>query len=99
VTPLRIGFAVWLVLAAVWVVMELRATVPREAIEAHRYADGVLVPRFAAAFNDWAHRHPVDSPGHEGEHYRRVDARDVARWQEVRQGFRALDEALRRAGY
>jgi hypothetical protein len=72
---------------------------PRVPAEAHRYADGVLGPRFHAAFNEWSYRHPRDPEGREWEHCRRLDAGDVERWRRARDAFRDLDAALRRAGY
>lgn len=75
------------------------AALPHDAAEAHQYADGVLAPRFHAAFNDWAWQHPRDREGRAGEHCRKLDAGDLKRWKEVRQTFRELDQAMKRAGY
>jgi hypothetical protein len=70
-----------------------------EAQNQHRYADTVLLPKFTSLYNDWVFRHPQDPPGREGEHWKRVDAGDIKRWQEVRKAFRELDSTLSRAGY
>ena len=75
------------------------AEIPWEPAKAHEYADQVLQPRFVAAMNEWTHRHPKDQPGHEWEHCKHLDVRDVARWQKVREAFRDLDRAYQRAGY
>ena len=76
-----------------------RTKIPEEAVEAHKYADTVLMPRFVAEWNDWIQRHPKDRPGHPWEHCERLDAGDVERWGKVRQAFRDLDRAYKRAGY
>jgi hypothetical protein len=93
------ALAVALVMLATAERSRAAGALPREAAEAHAYADRVLTPRFTAAFNDWAAQHPVDLPGREGEHCRKLDAGDVKRWELVRASFRELDAAWRRAGY
>jgi hypothetical protein len=75
------------------------AALPAEATEAHRYADAVLMPRLSAAMNDWWYQHPRDPEGKEGQHCRGLDAADVRRWRTVREQFRELDAAMKRAGY
>jgi cation transport regulator ChaB len=67
--------------------------------EAHAWADTVLAPRFTAAINEWAWRHPQDAEGRQGEHWRKLDAGDVKRWAAVRKAFRELDDEFRKAGY
>ena len=75
------------------------SVIPWAPGKAHKYADALLVPRFVAAFNDWTLLHPTDPPGHEWAHCKRLDRGDVARWQQVREAYRNLDRALKRAGY
>ncbi len=77
----------------------LRAGIPSDAVEAHKYACGVLLPRFVAAVNDWRYQHPEDRPGQAWEHCHKLDAGDVKRWRVVREAFRELDQAMKRAGY
>ena len=90
---------VGVLLALVCLALIADASIPREATEAHEYADGVLQPRFVAAVNDWAYQHPQDRPGHLWEHCQVLDAGDVKRWQKVRETWRELDRAYKRAGY
>lgn len=75
------------------------AGLPVDAVESHRYADGVLVPRLTAAINDWWYQHPQDGLGREGQHCHNLDAADVRRWRTVREQFRQMDDAMKRAGY
>lgn len=75
------------------------AALPTDATESHRYADGVLVPRLTSAINDWWYQHPRDPEGKDGQHCRQLDAADVRRWRTVRDQFRELDSAMKRAGY
>lgn len=90
-------------LAAAFIVLAIltagRAeSIPYDAVEAHKYADGVLFPRFHAALNDWHYQHPQDRAGKPWEHCGRLDAGDVKRWQLLRESFQALDAAMKRAG-
>jgi len=71
----------------------------RPDAQAHQLADGVLAPRFQAAFNAWAIEHPRDREGHAWEHTEKLDAGDWKRWREVRESFKRLDEAMKQAGY
>ena len=95
----------WLLTIFVWVVVAIAVEpgligqAPMEPAAAHRDADSVLFPRFVAVVNDWSFQHPKDRPGHDGEHCARLDAGDVARWERVRDSFRDLDRAYKRAGY
>lgn len=75
------------------------ASTSPDATEAHKYADGVLLQRFTAAVNDWRYQHPQDRPGKDWEHCGNLDAGDVRRFQTVREAFRELDQAMKRAGY
>lgn len=87
------GLALFTALVAVLVLGEI----PRDPIEAHRYADGVLLPRFTAAVNDFVYLHPKDPPEKPWAHCETFDAADAARWRLVRETFRNLDKAYRRA--
>jgi hypothetical protein len=91
--------AIALLLLLAVVVLVVRAGVPQDAVEAHKYACGVLLPRFVAALNDWHYQHPQDRPGQAWEHCEKFCAKDAARWKLVRESFRELDAAMRRAGY
>lgn len=86
------------VAVALLLVAALFGAIPQDSIEAHRYADGVLAPRFHAAFNDWNYQHPQDNAG-PWSHCQKFDAGDAKRWKLVRESFKALDEAMQRAGY
>lgn len=70
-----------------------------EQTDAHKYADGVLLPRFSAAMNDWAWQHPQDAQGQPGSHVHTISVGDVKRLQVVRQAFKEWDDAMKRAGY
>jgi len=87
------------VVVAIALEPELIGQAPMEPAAAHRYADSVLFPRFVATMNDWSYQHPKDRPGHDGEHCANLDGGDVARWKLVRETFRELDKAYKRAGY
>jgi hypothetical protein len=92
-STLALAAATLALAAALW------AAIPHDAVEAHKYADGVLMPRFTAAVNDYAYQHPQDKPGREWEHCARLDAGDMKRWRLVREAFKELDQAMKRAGY
>jgi hypothetical protein len=77
----------------------LAAQIPRDPAEAHRYADGVLIPRLTAALNEFVYRHPQDPENRPWAHCERLDAGDVARWREVIEAAKAADKAYKRAGY
>ena len=66
--------------------------------EQHRYIDSVLVPRFYAAWSDWAIQHPQDK-GKQGSHYFTVDAGDVRRGHVMREAMKELYDRLREIGY
>jgi len=72
---------------------------PVDAIESHRYADGVLGPRFFAAMNDFVYQHPHDSKPGAWDHVHTLNAGDLQRYRAVRSAFREMDEAMKRAGY
>jgi hypothetical protein len=55
------------------------------------YADKVLLPRFAAAFNEWALAH---KPKHAT-----IDAKDLERWRAAVKAFKELVAAYKEAGY
>ena len=74
-------------------------SLPTEATEAHKYADGVLLHRFTAAVNDWQYQHPQDKSAGTWDHVHTLNRGDAERWKTVRQSFRELDEAMKRAGF
>jgi hypothetical protein len=67
--------------------------------EQHRYIDAVLVPRFMAAWADWALQHPQDKDGKPGSHYFAVDAGDVRRGHAMRETMKGLYDRLGQIGY
>ena len=77
----------------------LLCAIPRESSESHAYADAVLEPRLSAAYNDWRYQHPKDKKPAAWDHVHTLDAGDLKRYQLVRQAWRELDEAMKRAGY
>jgi hypothetical protein len=74
-------------------------TAEQNYAEAHAYADGVLVPRMDAAYNDWRYQHPKDRKDGSWDHVHRNDVGDRERWRLVRRSFRELEERMRAAGY
>jgi hypothetical protein len=89
----RIVLATVLLVLAVAIGMA-RSREESETVKAHVELDKILYPRFYAAVNDWALRHP-GQPDHE----RNLDAGDMKRWQAVRDAWHDLDAAARRMGY
>ena len=85
-----------LVMLAPSIIGTAYATSKEDVAEQHRYADTVLVPRFAAAWSEWAIKHPQDKGG---SHYQTVDAGDVRRGHVMREAFHELDERLKQIGY
>jgi hypothetical protein len=73
-----------------------RDTAPAEQ---HRYIDTVLVPRFYAAWSDWALQHPQDKDGKQGSHYFTIDAGDVRRGHAMRAAMKELYDRLSEIGY
>jgi hypothetical protein len=67
--------------------------------EQHRYIDTVLVPRFYAAWSEWAIQHPQDKDGKRGSHYFAIDAGDVRRGHVMRESMKELYDRLREIGY
>jgi hypothetical protein len=93
---LTLGILAGLLLAAI----EAAASPANQAaIDAHKYADGVLLPRLTAAINDWHYQHPQDRPGHAWEHVHTTSAGDVARYREITRAFDAWREGMKQAGY
>jgi hypothetical protein len=75
------------------------AGLPVDAVEAHRYADAVLYPRFSAALNDFAYHHPQDNKPGSWSHVQEIDVKDRKRWRAVRESWDELEAAMRRAGF
>jgi len=93
----------WLIVALflIWVGMVGRAFA-RDAnalAEQYRYIDTVLVPRFYAAWSDWAIQHPQDKDGKQGSHYFVIDAGDVRRGHVMREAMKELYDRLGQIGY
>ena len=70
-----------------------------DTVEVHHYVDAVLVPRFCAAWAEWAIGHPQDKPGSVGSHYRTVDAGDVKRGHAMHESMKELERSLGSLGY
>jgi hypothetical protein len=85
-----------LVMAIALIFIELAdgAKLPGGDAAAHQYFDHVSVPRFTAAFNEWATRHPGDP-----DHIKMFDAGDAMRWKDVRAAWRDLDAGAKGLGY
>ena len=94
-----IAISVFITLLAMAFDAAAAAPGPDTAIESHKYADGVLLPRLTAAINDWHYQHPRDPENKPYQHAHTTSAGDVQRYREVREAFQKWDEAMRRAGY
>jgi hypothetical protein len=77
-------------------VMQARDRAPAEQ---HEWIDSVLVPRFGAAWSEWALEHPQDKPGSKGSHFQVIDAGDVRRGHAMRVAMKELYDRLAEIGY
>jgi len=78
---------------------EAAAAPADDALESHKYADAVLLPRLTAALNDWHYQHPQDRQEKPWEHVHTTSAGDVKRYREITKTFDDWREAMKRAGY
>lgn len=58
------------------------------------YTEGVLVPRFIAAFNEWRAKRP-DGP----DRFQTIDIKDRARWEAALDAFDKIKREMKNAGY
>lgn len=98
-----IGFWSGLILVlilAFWFHAQLRARDrDRGPAQQHEWIDSVLVPKFGAAWSEWALLHPQDKPGARGTHWHTIDAGDVQRGHVMRVAMKELYDRLAELGY
>lgn len=101
---------VWIALvvvffAAMWLHHSVAHAASRQEFrDQHRYVDVVLVPRFQAAWAEWAlgHYGPQDSAPNgalRDSHYLRIDAGDVKRGAAMHASLKELEHSLGALGY